>query len=339
MTAPDFHSRGEEAAAFVLGHMDIAERVAFVKAINEDRSLRAFVDALSENAAALALYVPQSVPPPAVRERVLDRIAGLSQDASIGLEDVVIAPKVAKRTPVWIGWAAAAVIFLPAVLASWEVWRTRKELAATQAQLQAYSELADRSQKVNAEAMEQIQKLVAKLSQSDKTASELQNQLAKNGEITNELKQELVKAEASNQSLQQELTQRAKANDELKIELAKLTQANDVKTMQIATLQSTVKEYKQGVAVVVWNSEKQEGILKLEKMPPLDANKDYQLWVVDPTKKNPVNAGVVTIDPKGYAKVAFKPVLDIQQADKFALSVEKKGGVPQGEGPIVLLSP
>lgn len=28
--------------------------------------------------------------------------------------------------------------------------------------------------------------------------------------------------------------------------------------MQIATLQSTVSEYQQGVAVVVWNSEKQK---------------------------------------------------------------------------------
>ena len=78
-------------------------------------------------------------------------------------------------------------------------------------------------------------------------------------------------------------------------------------------------------------------------MPPVDSNKDYQLWVVDPSKKAPVNAGVVRVDPKGFAKVQFKPNLEIQQADKFALSVEKKvddpAGVSVGAGPIVLLSP
>jgi len=52
------------------------------------------------------------------------------------------------------------------------------------------------------------------------------------------------------------------------------TQANDSAKMQIAMLQSTVKKYQQGVAVVVWNSETQEGILKLEKMPPVATDKD-----------------------------------------------------------------
>jgi anti-sigma-K factor RskA len=124
----------------------------------------------------------------------------------------------------------------------------------------------------------------------------------------------------------------------LKQELARLTQTHEVAKMQIATLQSTVSEYQQGVAVVVWNSEKQEGILKLEKMPPVALDKDYQLWVVDPSKKTPVNAGVVKVDAKGFAKVEFKPTVDVQQADKFALSVEKKGGVAENEGPIILLS-
>ena len=127
--------------------------------------------------------------------------------------------------------------------------------------------------------------------------------------------------------------------EELRTELAKATKANDSAQMQIAMLQSTVAEYKHGVAVVVWNSEKQEGILKLEKMPPVEAGKDYQLWVVDPSKKTPVNAGVVKVDQKGFAKVDFKPVEEIDKANNFAISVEQAGGVPENKGPIVLLSP
>jgi len=338
MTAPDFHSRGEEAAAYVLGHMDAVERAAFVRSMNQDLSLRALVDDLAHTAASLSYCAPQAGAPTAVRQRVLDNISSLSQDATAIPLEIPDAPKPPKRSPVWLGWAVAAGFAIVGGAVLFSLFHTRQELAANQAQLQQYSELSERSAKVTADAMDQIQKLVAKLGESDKTAGELQNQLARNAEVTGELKQQLQKSETTTQMLQQELAERAKANDALKVELANLTQANDVAKMQIATLQSTVKEYKQGVAVVVWNSETQEGILKLEKMPPLDSGKDYQLWVVDPSKKKPVDAGVVTVDAKGFAKVEFKPVLDIEQADKFALSVEKKGGVPEGEGPIVLLS-
>lgn len=336
MNQPAKHSREEEAAAYAFDLMEAAERIAFVKAMKDDPALQSLVEELSETAAAISLTAPATVAPAAVREQLMQKVSRLSQD---GARQIPAGTKTVKRAPAWIGWAAALVLLLPSVLAWQTIEGLKKQLAASQAQQDQLYQLADRSRQMNVDAMDQIQKLVARLNESDKTASELQNQLARSAESGSQLKQQLDKAENANKKLEQELAQRARANQELKVELARVTQAHDVAKMQIATLQSTVKEFKQGVAVVVWNSEKQEGILKLEKMPPLDASKDYQLWVVDPTKKAPVNAGVVTIDPQGFAKVAFKPTLDIQQADKFALSVEKKGGVPQNEGPIVLLSP
>lgn len=65
---------------------------------------------------------------------------------------------------------------------------------------------------------------------------------------------------------------------------------------------------------------------------------DYQLWVVDPSMKTPVNAGIVKMGASGFAKVEFKPTVDVQQADEFALSVEANGGVPENKAPIPLLS-
>jgi anti-sigma-K factor RskA len=125
----------------------------------------------------------------------------------------------------------------------------------------------------------------------------------------------------------------------LNIEIAALQKRDALAQMRIATLQSSVDAYKQGVAVVVWDSEKHQGVLKLEKMPPVQAGKDYQLWVVDPKQPVPVDAGIVRVDGDGFAKVDFKPVTDVTDASKFALSVEKEGGVPKGEGPIVLIGP
>jgi anti-sigma-K factor RskA len=122
-------------------------------------------------------------------------------------------------------------------------------------------------------------------------------------------------------------------------EIASLQKRDALAQMRIATLQTTVEGYKQGVAVVVWDSEKHQGVLKLEKMPPVQVGKDYQLWVVDPKQPVPVDAGIVRVDSTGFAKVDFKPVTEVTDASKFALSVEKEGGVPKGEGPIVLIGP
>lgn len=122
-------------------------------------------------------------------------------------------------------------------------------------------------------------------------------------------------------------------------EIATLQKRDALAQVRIATLQSSVDAYKQGVAVVVWDSEKHQGVLKLEKMPPVEAGKDYQLWVVDPKQPVPVDAGIVRVDNAGFAKVDFKPVNNVTDASKFALSVEKEGGVPKGEGPIVLIGP
>jgi anti-sigma-K factor RskA len=122
-------------------------------------------------------------------------------------------------------------------------------------------------------------------------------------------------------------------------EIESLQKRDALAQMRIATLQTTVEGYKQGVAVVVWDSEKHQGVLKLEKMPPVQVGKDYQLWVVDPKQPVPVDAGIVRVDSTGFAKVDFKPVTEVTDASKFALSVEKEGGVPKGEGPIVLIGP
>jgi hypothetical protein len=191
-------------------------------------------------------------------------------------------------------------------------------------------------EKFDAQMRSQIASLQKSLEQKDDTIA----QITKAAGV---LKQELTDQTKTAADLKRELAAANGANKALEEEKNLIIKSRDLDKMQIATLKSTIADYKQGVAVVVWDSAKQEGILKLEKMPPVQANKDYQLWVVDPSRKTPVNAGVVRLDPKGFAKVQFKPSMDVQQADKFALSVEKKvqnpAGVPENAGQIVLLSP
>ena len=320
MNTPATHPREDDAAASVFGQMEAGERIAFVKAMNEDESLRALVDELKQTASSFAFKAPQMSAPAAVRARVLANVKKMPQDGALR---TTAFPKVKPaRSNAWIGWAAAAVFAVSSAVL-WDQMRVVRSNDLIEQQKNG----------------DEIASLGKRVKEAQDEGELLKTAVAKTGAVNDLLKQNLAKAEASSQSLQQQLSESTKAAGDLKQELARVINLNDTAKTQIAMLQSTVKEYKQGVAVVVWNSEKQEGILKLEKMPPVETGKDYQLWVVDPSKKTPVNAGVVRVDAKGFAKVDFKPTLDIQQANNFAISVEKKGGVAQNEGPIVLLSP
>jgi anti-sigma-K factor RskA len=104
--------------------------------------------------------------------------------------------------------------------------------------------------------------------------------------------------------------------------------------VRIATLSAQVDAYAKASAVVIWDPEKQHGVIKLANLPPAESGKDYQLWVIG-QKRAPVSAGVVSVSAEGAARVDFKPGQPIK-ADQFAISVEPTGGVPEPTGPIIL---
>ena len=107
--------------------------------------------------------------------------------------------------------------------------------------------------------------------------------------------------------------------------------------VRIATLASQVDVYSKATAVIVWDPQKQRGIVKLANLPRPETGKDYQLWVIDPKYPNPVNGGILPIGEDGIARVAFTPDQPVKKADKFAISVEPAGGVPKATGPIVFV--
>ena len=60
---------------------------------------------------------------------------------------------------------------------------------------------------------------------------------------------------------------------------------------------------------------------------------------MDPQYPIPVDGGVFRVDPStGVAHVTFKANRPVNSVAKFAVSLERKGGVPKAEGPMVLLS-
>ena len=108
--------------------------------------------------------------------------------------------------------------------------------------------------------------------------------------------------------------------------------------LQIATLKSQVKTYANVIAVAVWDAGGQQGVVRFDNLPEPGAGKDYQMWIIDPRYPAPVSAGTFPVGSDGSSNVTFKPEQPIALADKFAVSVERKGGSATPQGPIVLIS-
>ncbi|MBX3749219.1 MAG: anti-sigma factor [Opitutaceae bacterium] len=161
------------------------------------------------------------------------------------------------------------------------------------------------------------------------------------------LRQEIALADAMLRSARQQLeAERLVTGRELQDAAARVARIEgemraqgDLARFKIATLASLLGNSPQALAVAVWDPNAQEGILSVEKLPALAPDKDYQLWVIDPQYPIPVDGGVFSVDPQtGVARYQFKADKPVKTAAKFAVSLERKGGVPKAEGPMVLIS-
>jgi anti-sigma-K factor RskA len=120
---------------------------------------------------------------------------------------------------------------------------------------------------------------------------------------------------------------------------ANLKAEGDLAHFKIATLASMLGNTPAALAVAVWDPSREEGVLTVSKLPAVAAEKDYQLWVIDSHYAAPVSGGVFAVDPAtGRAHVIFRADKPVHSIAKFAVSLERKGGAAEPEGPIVLLS-
>ncbi len=90
-------------------------------------------------------------------------------------------------------------------------------------------------------------------------------------------------------------------------------------------------------ATVAWEPGRQTGVIKITGLPVAGTGKDYQLWAVDADHKDPVSAGIIHVDANGVAQVRFRTIAEARHVKAFAISLEREGGVPKAEGPILLV--
>ena len=119
--------------------------------------------------------------------------------------------------------------------------------------------------------------------------------------------------------------------------LTRLEGRDILSRVQIALLGSKLENAPNANAVVVWDEKKQRGVLKITQLPRNADDHDYQLWLVDPRYKDPVDGGVFHMANDGSLSLRFHPNAPVRGAQAFVISLERKGGVTKAEGPIVLV--
>lgn len=297
--------RHEELASLnALGMLENDEKRALDGATARDKDLRALSSELEDTVAELGLLVTPVEPPADMKRRIRAKLRSTGAKGMSVSRGFVVGS---------IGWALAAAF---AVASVW-LWQQRSALTD---QLTAASRaIAPMTPAVD-----------------DGKARTLEEELKK---LRNdyEVKKSALSSEivALNQRESDAKTRIA----QLTAEVSELKEQNANSKVQIATLQSKVWEYRRSEMVVVWDEIRGQGVVLLDNMPRVESGKDYQLWVVDPKKPDPISAGVVTVDKDGAVQTQFKPVEPVSGEAKFAISVEKKGGVEKNEGPIVLVGP
>jgi len=114
----------------------------------------------------------------------------------------------------------------------------------------------------------------------------------------------------------------------LKQAVETLQQTNRLENVRVGVLGSQLADAPKAVAVSLWDEKRQQGVFVAQNLKPLPADRDYQLWVIDPKYATPVSAGVFQVNEQGSAHVSFKANKPIESATKFAVTVEPKGGLP-----------
>lgn len=292
------------AALHALDLLDEPDRSVFERRLEASPELRRLVDQLRETAAATAFAAPVRAPSPALRARVLATVADHAVAAPT--------PPAAKVIPfpAWLGWTslAAAAAF---ALVAFTVRSGRDQLVSR-------VELAEQS---------------ARLAAAELQAA--QNQLAAERILAAAQAGQWKLADAESVRLRAELETTQKA---ALARIAELQSRNRLAELRIAALAAQAGQPASAGGVAVWDPVAQQGVLTVSKLPALATDRDYQLWVVDPQYPTPVDGGVFSVDPAtGEARLVFKADKPVENVAAFAISLERKGGVPVAEGPMVLV--
>lgn len=120
----------------------------------------------------------------------------------------------------------------------------------------------------------------------------------------------------------------------LQVRVASLEARDPLREIQPVMLAAQAGAPAGAEVVALWDPQRREGALHIAKLPEPAPDKDYQLWMITPESKQPLNAGVI---PPASDCLTFSAPPPVSQVAALAISVEPKGGSVTPRGPIIYL--
>lgn len=337
--------RETQASLYALGALPPGETREFEAALRSDPRLKALVAELLGAADAMVAGFPQVTPPPGLKSRVMAAVtaravAPAARAKVVGLDTA--------RTPGWMVWLpyalAACFAVLCVVLIS--LGRNLREQA-----LALREQLAERT----AEADDLKSRLEQLLVQTDETGSNYQRRIAdlrgdaatrvaelqrQAAALTNQVAREQTDLKRRLGASEADAVRLKREKDALEDALKGLYVANSdrLNNARVALLRPTAAGSPQTLGATVWLPNDQRGVVVLEHLPVLPASQNYQLWLIDPSAPAPVSAAVFTSEPTGAVRQLFTTPANLRTVERFAVSIEPKGGAPRPTGKFVLAS-
>jgi len=168
-------------------------------------------------------------------------------------------------------------------------------------------------------------------------AAVLDSRLRQSETRADDLQAEVAVVRGQLEEVSRDLAASAGTREQLQARLAQLESRSRLDSLRIAALNSQL-EQAAAFGFAVFDPETDEGVIEVINLPAIDAeSQDYQLWVVDPQYPTPVDGGVIQVDEEGHTRVRFSAGQPVNEVTAFAISLERKGGVPVAEGPMVLV--
>lgn len=103
--------------------------------------------------------------------------------------------------------------------------------------------------------------------------------------------------------------------------------------IRIVQMQGTVDAPKAMAYLMVFKNEGY-GSLSVEDAPILDANHEYQVWLIQNGKRT--NGGVFTVNENGYGVLEIITNQPLENYQSFGITIEPLGGSPQPTGKKIL---
>ncbi|MGD1019174.1 MAG: anti-sigma factor [Verrucomicrobiia bacterium] len=339
---------------YVVGALDGDELNGFERYVAENRE-RCIAELAEYQAVAdqIALTAPSARPSPNAYDRIAAAIdeGKRPQPAAASAPMAAPAPR-AKPSGVQLGamfvrlvpWAAAAALAVVLLNLSGQLQSVTSQL---QAKTDAYNNLVDKNKEqqggladLNSRLEAQSKEFSGKIDQLRTKNIEQQHDLdalrAANKQLSDEKDGLLQTANRVREQLEQQNLQTAALQKKMDEETSSLDLFMDPST-RVTPLADPKGEGKV-VAKVYWNGTRKTGCLVVSNCSPVQQSqgKCLELWAICGSEP-PVAAGMGWTDDSGHGEFHVKLAKDMACIDKFAVTVERAGGVPSPEGPIVLV--